>query len=269
MPFLATGNDGLRYVVKLPGALSHSNALFNEAAGAELYRALGLPTPMWRLVYLPAEILALFDARRFDGGASSRSNISFGSCCVWRPEDRVTDLLPSSSFARIKQPELFWLAWLTDVCASHANKRQALFIEDSDRRILPQFIDHKEMFGGVNGGETPTPVASRYLDPRAYPAFADETCRVIDRHILSLDCDTLIRRINCLPTDWRTSDAQKSFAAALDRLTQRRVWESLLENISLISHAPGKPDDANRHPNLQVSTADVRCASGDRQSRST
>lgn len=247
MPVLATGNDGVQYVVKSPSAQPGRNSLFNEAAGTELYRALGLPTPMWRAVYLPAGLRVpdVVCQSAFDCDSRKRQNISFASRCVSSPDARTTDILSSSAFARIKRPELFWLAWLTDVCASHADNRQAVFLEGTDRRIDPIFVDHGEMFGGANGKAAPLPIASRYLDPRAYPEFTNQTYKFIERRISSLDCNALVRRIHTLPIDWRTDSAQKSLAATFERLTQRRVWEDLLWEIALIAPMPRKRDNAN------------------------
>ncbi len=256
---LATGSDGSEYVVKLSGVPSNNNTLFNEAAGTELYRALGLPTPMWRPIYLSAEFLTSWDRSQsaFDGDSRRRQDIGFASRCVSSSDARTTDILSSSAFARIKQPELFWLAWLTDVCASHTDNRQAIFLEDSDRHLEPIFVDHGEMFGGRNGNAAPLPVASRYLDPRAYPAFTSQTYKFIERRISSLDCDVLVPRISRIPVDWRTDSAQRSLVAALERLTQRRVWENLLHGIALNAFTTQKRDDANYNSLFRASSARV------------
>ena len=47
-PILAQASDGFLYVVKFANNLQGPNVLFNESAGSELFRAIGVPVPEWR-----------------------------------------------------------------------------------------------------------------------------------------------------------------------------------------------------------------------------
>ena len=239
-PLLATASDGAYYVVKFQTDLVGLNTLFNEAAGTELYRALGLPVPEWRQVNVSEKFFernrSWFHAEA-NGNRVPRTGIAFGSRFVSGSKMRIMEVLPSAAFKRIDQPERFWLAWLVDVCAFHSDNRQAIFTQGERTNLGTVFIDHGRMFGGAAGDERPHPIACRYLDSRIYPELPRGVQRRIVEKLMAMDLEVLKIKISHLPESWVTDSGAKTFLEALHRLAQRGVWDNVLEEITQLMSA--------------------------------
>lgn len=230
-PILAQASDGGLYVVKFRNSLQGPHLMFNESMGAELYRACGLLVPKWRPIYVDERFL---DEHREcwleseDGPVRPSAGWCFASKFVHGPEIRLLDILPGNAICRVRNKESFWLARLIDVCASHADHRQAVFAEYPDRQIDAVFIDHGHLFGGATGLEQPRPAASQYLDPRMYPDPSNACVQRIKTTIGELDAGELRSHMLELPAGWKPQLAQEAFELCLERLTEPRVWENVL-----------------------------------------
>lgn len=232
---LAGASDGNLYVAKFLDT-DHPNALFNESAGYELYRLMGLPVPAWSCLFVCSQMIdGNADCWRSSPNGRARPNqgICFGSRFVACPPARVYDILPSSMFARLWNREQFWLSWVVDVLARHSDRRQAVFVEDSDGRFRTVFIDHSHLFGGPDGSEVASDSRAQYFDPRIYAhPNAGMEKRLLDR-LRRFDGDAVRHRLRLLPDEWTTSSAIQSVRGALDRISNfglaRSICEELIE----------------------------------------
>jgi hypothetical protein len=231
---LAGASDGNLYVAKFLDSTERPNALFNESAGYEIYRLMGLPVPAWSCLSVCSRIMdGNADCWRLspDGRAQPRSGIWFGSRFVACPPTHVYEILPSSMFARLRNREHFWLSWVVDVLARHSDRRQALFVEDSDRQLRTVFIDHSHLFGGPDGSEVPSHSRAHYFDPRIY---GHPNARMLLEWLRRFDGDAVRHALEFIPDEWKTSSAIRSVRGSLDRLCDfdlaRSICEELIES---------------------------------------
>lgn len=228
-PILAGASDGLLYVVKMAGAGAGPNVLFNEAAGTELYAWAGLPGAAWRPVRLTRKLLRQY--RKFWPAElaenCAESTLCFGS--RYLGGEGVFEILASTMFKRIRNARDFWLAWLLDLCACHADNRQCIFAEDAQRRLRSIFIDHGHMFGGPDGGRVPHSCTARYLDKRVYGDVSARFILSLGDLLLNSNSEELWSRVEAIPAEWSTRSARDAFVNCLQKLSSKREMEGLLE----------------------------------------
>ena len=233
---LVGASDGNLYVAKFLDSAERPNALFNESAGYEVYRLMGLPVPAWSCLSVCSWMIDgnpdCCDSST-NGKARPHSGLCFGSRFVACPPAHVYGMLPSSMFSRLWNREHFWLSWVVDVLTRHSDRRQALFVEDSDRQFRTVFIDHSHLFGGPDGSEHPSPVSSQYLDPRIYAHPNPGMKKRLLERLRRFDGDAVRHRLESLPIEWKTSSAIQSVSDSLDRLCSfdlaRSICEELIE----------------------------------------
>lgn len=232
---LARASDGLLYVVKFANNLQGTNLLFNEGMGTELYAAFGLPVPHWK----PLEVTNSFIAQNCacwmetpTGFLRPTPGLCFGSRFLGDEGMRLFEILPGSYFSRVENAADFWLAWLLDIAAEHADHRQAIFREERNGWLGAVFIDHGHMFGGPKAEHHGPFGTSRYLDLRIYPHITEPLMVKLSKTRGRLDADGLWRRMQALPDDWKTDSALQSFATCLDRLASARFVESVLDTMA-------------------------------------
>ncbi len=234
-PILAQASDGHTYVVKFANNLQGPNVLFNEAAGNELYRACGLPVPEWRPVWVSDEFIDKNPdcwIQTAQGRLRPASGLCFGSRFLGEKGNRVHEILPRTSFERIRNPSRFWLAWLIDVCAEHVDNRQVLFTEDSAGWLDAHFIDFGHFFGGPKGDLKKNFRASRYLDSRLYVKVSSKTFQGIERVIKALEADKLGERIDAIPSEWKHESVLNGFERCLQKLSMPLYVQSLLSTLT-------------------------------------
>jgi hypothetical protein len=234
-PFLAQASDGLQYVVKLIDNQQGPNLLFNESAGSELYRACGLSVPEWT----PLTISDSFLDNNPDcwmlspnGRFRPATGLCFGSRFLGENGNRLLEILPGTSFRRVRNYAHFWLAWLIDVCAGQTDNRQAIFVQDSEGWLNAHFVDHGHLFGGPRAGPKKNFIASRYLDPRIYLRVPSEELLEFKRVVLTLDSDKLWKQIDLIPADWTQTSALSGFADCIQRLAKPRLVQNVLDTIT-------------------------------------
>jgi len=238
-PILARASDGLLYVLKFSNNLQGVNLPFNESVGTELYRACGLSVPSWKRLLVTDSFLDQNSdcwMQTPEGRLRPKSGVCFGSRFLGGDGAILLEILPGCSFKRISNSGSFWLAWLIDICARHADNRQALFLEDGNRRIEAFFVDHGHLFGGPKGEQRLHFMASRYLDSRVYQDASPQCQLNLLKVVGSLDVDGLWRRVQGLPDDWKTESAIEGFKQCLDRLS----------NYELLRNIVGTMVDANQ-----------------------
>jgi hypothetical protein len=231
-PILAQASDGLLYVVKFNNNLQGANLPFNESIGSELYRACGLSCPSWK----PLLVTEAFLDQNRDcwmqtpvGRLRPSSGPCFGSRFLGGDGIRLLEILPGTSFKRVRNHQSFWLAWLIDICAWHADNRQAIFQEDANGGFEAFFVDHGHLFGGPNGELRRNFQASRYLDPRIYQTVPSQQLQSFQKIARCLDVDQLWQQIHTLPDDWKTASALDGFGQCLDRLSTSNLLRNIVD----------------------------------------
>lgn len=244
-PILALASDGLLYVVKFTNNLQGTNVTFNESVGTELYRACNLPVPPWKKLLVTDSFLDKNPdcwMETPDGRIRPDSGMCFGSRFLGQNEMRLLEILPSASFKRVRNHADFWLAWMLDICAEHADSRQAIFAEDSSGWLDTFFIDHGHLFGGPDGTQATHSKVSTYLDPRIYQDLPFTYLFELLVAFKSLDVDKLWKSIIALPDDWKSISGVRNVGRCLDRVSRpfylHRVLCTIIED-----HAKRKISD--------------------------
>lgn len=233
-PLLAEASDGLAYVVKFRDSPRGPNRLFNESMGTELYRACGLTVPSWKQLLVTDEFLNRNPdcwKGRQGNGIRPEAGWCFGSQFLGAEDGQLLEILPETSFWRIRKPENFWLSWLIDVCAWQTENRQVVFRGGTGVCLDPYFVDHDHLFGGGNGECRPGLIDSRYLDARIYGEVSSEQLSTIPGSLRALQAERLWGRIRELPEDWKTESALAAFSQCIDRLTDIELLQNILHEI--------------------------------------
>jgi len=257
-PILAEASDGNVYVCKFSDNLQGPNLLFNEAAGTELYFALGLPVAPWRPLWVSEEFVDRNPAcwvQTPEGSHRRNSSLCFGTRYLGNSRQALYEILPGSYFQRIQNEADFWLAWLIDACAHHTDNRQALFLERESRELDAVFIDFGYMFGGPCGLEAPPFRASRYRDGRIYRQPKANLLMTIRRTADNLDNRNLWRKLATIPDGWKSQSASAALSACLNRLADagyvRECLDVIVESTHTCSHERLDPGYA-KFPPLSV-----------------
>lgn len=116
---------------------------------------------------------------------------------------------------------------MLDICAEHADDRQAIFQQDSKGRWKAFFIDHGHLFGGPRGDMQSSPQVSLSLDPRIYPDMASEETPDAPPLDQILNVDRLWSKIQTIPQDWKTKSALDSFARCLCTLSNPSMLQDI------------------------------------------
>jgi hypothetical protein len=233
-PILARASDGLVYIVKFANNLQGPNVLFNECAGNELYRACGLPVPEWAVLRTSDSFI---DRNRDcwmqtpEGRLRPTAGLCFGSRFMGEGGERLIEILSRFMIKRVRNQSDFWLAWLIDICAEHADNRQAIFVEDAGGWLDASFIDHGHLFGGPSADLNKNFRASRYLDSRIYDEVSFETLRNFQNLLQALDVDKLRQGIKAIPAEWSHPLARKRYERCLHRLTTASLVQRMIDTI--------------------------------------
>jgi hypothetical protein len=233
-PILVQASDGLLYVAKFANNLQGVNLLFNESAGTELYRACGLVVPSWKPLLVTDSFLDRNPdcwMQTTEGQRRPNSGLCFGSRFVGAEGVDLFEILPETSYKRIRNRASFWLAWLIDICALHSDNRQAVFMRDSEGVLDAYFVDNGHLFGGPKGEHRVHFQASRYLDPSIYPYVSFEQLQGLRQFGLCLDVDVLWHTIQRLPDDWKTVSALNCFEQCLIRLSTPKLLQNIAETM--------------------------------------
>lgn len=166
-----------------------------------------------------------------EGRVRPQSGLCFGSRFLDGEGVRLLEILPRTSFSRVCNCADFWLAWLIDICAAHADNRQAIFVEDARGWLHGYFVDHGHLFGGPKGEHRFHFRASRYLDPRIYLHVPSHLTHNLLAVAANLNVDQLWRKIQTLPEDWKTTTALYGFTECLSVLSSPRLLQGAIESM--------------------------------------
>ncbi len=243
-PILVQASDGFLYVVKFNNNLQGDNLAFNESMGSELFNMCGLPGPSWAAVWISEEFISRNRGcwmETSEGLRRPRAGWCFGSQFLGLSDAPLLEILPGSSFRRIRERENFWKAWILDIFSNHADHRQTLFLRDEAGWLDAYFIDHGHLFGGPQGTADPSFLASRYLDLRIYPEVSITDCNRIQQALEFIDRVELTHTAESLPEEWITPSAALRFKDFLERICDA----ALLRNIRyfILDSANGKGED--------------------------
>lgn len=230
-PILVEASDGLLYVAKFADNLQGSNLAFNESMGCGLYRAYGLRVPAWKPLQLTRSFIARHPECWFEterGLVKPAPGLCFGSLYLGTEGTRLLEILPETGYRTIHNRARFWLAWLVDICAGHADNRQVVFVQDAENKFEAHFIDMGHMFGGPKGNMRPHYISSRYLDARIYPTITFRQVHTFCRALESVDTDKLWQQAGALPEEWKTASALRGFGRCLQRLSDTALAHNLL-----------------------------------------
>ena len=244
-PILVEGINGALYVVKFRDNPQGPNVLFNEAAGIQLYQACHLPVPAWEPVLFSNGFLERNRACWFEGPEGRirpESGLCIGIRYLQRSQRNLFEILPVTFYNRIRSRSRFWLAWIVDICFSHTDNRQAIFLERSDGSLDPVFTDSGSLFGGPDGNEQPLPWSSRYIDPCIYPDLTQSQAEACIESLKALNTDYLLRKIRLIPSEWQNHSALAAYQRGLSLIGSRHLPESTLECLLKISGNPSRGD---------------------------
>ncbi len=233
-PILAQAGNGQLYVVKFNNNLQGPNLPFNESIGTELYRAFGFNAPSWK----PMRVTNTFLDRNPDcwiqtpeGRLRPEAGMCFGSQYLGGKGIALQEILPGSSLNRVNNRQDFWLAWLVDICAGHADNRQAVFRETARDGLSAFFFDNGHLFGGPTGELQPHFMASRYLDSRMYLNVSSQYLLNLKKIASSLDVDWLWKCARALPEQWKTPSALCNFEQFLQRISSPILLQGIIETM--------------------------------------
>jgi hypothetical protein len=182
----------------------------------------------------------------------------------------LLEILPGTSFKRVRNHRNFWLAWLVDICAQHTDNRQAIFQEDAEGQFNAIFFDHGHFFGGPKGEQRLNFQASRYLDPRIYQDVFSMNHVGFKTGSAALDVDKLWQRGQTLPETWKTASALDGFAQCLHRLADATLLQNILDTmVDAHQRTNGygrKQPQSERYPAVAVLRPGVQAARTGRRS---
>jgi hypothetical protein len=233
-PMLVEATDGLLYVAKFADNLQGPNLAFNESMGYELYRSCGLRVPAWKPLLLTQSFIARHPECWFEtehGLVKPTPGLCFGSLFLGTEGTRLFEILPETGYQRIRNRARFWMAWLVDICAYHADNRQVAFTQDAENKFDAHFVDMGHLFGGPKGNIQPLYICSRYLDSRIYPTITFRQVRNFQKVLESVDADRLWQQAGTLPEEWKAESALRGFGRCLQRLSDPILLQNLLNAI--------------------------------------
>lgn len=144
---------------------------------------------------------------------------------------QLFEILPRNLHRRVRNLTDFWMAWLLDVAANHADNRQAIFCARVDHTLDAMFIDHGHMFGGPKGGLRPRSQASRYLDGRLYAGVSSALVEKLTRLVGEFDIDRLWRCVRVLPAEWVSHSAIRGLSECLNAIGSSVIVQNIFDTL--------------------------------------
>jgi hypothetical protein len=240
--------------------------------GSELYQACGLVVPSWNPLLVTNAFLDQNQdcwIQTPEGRLRPDSGLCFGSRFLGENGRHLLEILPGTSFQRIRNRERFWLAWLIDIYANHVDNRQAIFLEDSAGWLKSFFVDHGSLFCGPEGKLRRNIEAPRYLDSRIYQSLSAQEFLYFQKIVRRLDVDHLWHQAQKLPSDWKTASAQARLAECLCTLSTPDLFQSTLDAMVEVQRKANKVEDdkwqSGRKPPVSVLLPGIQAAGLERR----
>ena len=228
---LALSDEGV-FVVKRRDNPQGPNTLANELLGTELMRLVGLPVPEWRFARYEASIPLSLESQ--EQSWILPSTLCFASRFLGSTTNHQhPSIFPPQSLHRLANRNAYIGAFVFDVWTGSSDRRQAIFMEDTEAEAFhATFIDNGSLFGGPGWTFRNRPGSHLCLDRSIYPLRLPEMevshwirtlCQTIPDHLTS--------RIEAIPEEWYTGDIkmlQDLLSYRLECL-EYLVWEEVDE----------------------------------------
>jgi hypothetical protein len=254
-------DDTQLYIVKLKCNPQGNGTLGNELISARLLKAVGLPTPEYKAVFVSEAFLAANPSLYFEtetGRVSTSSGFHFGSHFLAQDDScELYSILPNSYHALIENRNVLLGCYIFDIWANHGDARQFVFRRKLGERALSAFvIDNGHMFGGPSWTQRQRPGVAMCLDRRLYGkewemhAIA-EWCA----HFETVLPNILPKVVSNIPDEWYNgkitvlSDFLESRFGHLHRL----FMSELTQNPRIRGHYGANHDDKIHIYNVGVS----------------
>ena len=224
-PAILLGDDGHSYVVKFHGFPCHQ-ALVNEAVGSSLIQRFGLPAPAWTSIFLSGEFIDQNPGLWFHSGNRSikpLSGLHFASRIIETDGDQRTyQVIPHSWIDRVQNRSDFLAVLVLDLWANNCDRRQAVFLSNSDHsRLFASFIDNDSMFGGKFGSELTFPRRPMFYDLDLYRGIWDnKTVQHWLKIIDGINEQAIRRMVDNVPKEWA---APRLRLDIVEQLEKRRI----------------------------------------------
>jgi len=186
-----------------------------------------------------------------EGEACPAQGLCFGSRFLGENGAEIFEILPGSSFLRVRKRNRFWLAWLLDTCAHHSDHRQCIFLRSKEGTFGANFIDHGCMFQYQRGNQIVKEVTSRYLDCRIYNDLSSNEVRELRKAVGELDVDLLWQKMNTLPEEWKTESGSFCLQMCLDNLSNSKFVADAIDKMVSVQ---GRRTDDLRFPPARCHT---------------
>jgi hypothetical protein len=232
-PSILRGSDGLFYVVKFNG-FPGSRGLANEALGTELIRHFGLPSPEWVVMELSDQFIEENPRMWFwNEGRSTRPTPGphFASRLIEASdEQRTYQMIPHSWIEKIDNRADFLPMLILDIWANNCDRRQTVFLANSNRRLHASFIDNDFMFGGKFGNDNTCPRRVMIYDLSVYRGLWNKkSVQQWVRKIESITESKLWNMLNVVPEEWVNQSTRDRIVAQL--ATRRAQLPCLLRDV--------------------------------------
>lgn len=227
-PAIIQGSDGAFYVVKFNG-FPGTHSLMSEVVGNQLIAFLGLPSPDWLPIELSSKFISANPNLSFISGNAPippRPGLHFGSRLIEASdEERTYQMIPHSWIDRISNRADFLGMLILDLLANNCDRRQAVFLADSEGRLSASFIDNGLMFGGRSRVDTTCPRRAMVYDLDVYKGlWRDNEDEVVKEWLQRVDRigeEAIQRILSCVPDSWVESGFDRHITSQLEERRQR------------------------------------------------
>jgi hypothetical protein len=231
-PALIRCNDGKLYVVKFLNNPQGPNVLANEVLGNELLKALNLPSPRWKTVFISRRFIEKNPGISFEtnaGYSAIERGLHFGSEFLGDEKtEHVYEWLPNAFCGRVVNRKDFLGIQLFDNWTNHCDHRQSLYTtKDENASFRAVFIDNGHMFGGPEWNRRSRQGESFSLDKRFH--FTEWPAEIAAGWIARFETECLSSLTNIIyqvPTFWYSGDINYVAESLIRRLSRLRALYS-------------------------------------------
>ena len=228
-PVLIRCNDGKLYVVKFFNNPQGPNVLANEVLGNELLKALNLPSPRWKMVFISRRFIRKNAGISFEtpaGYSTIESGFHFGSEFLGDEKaEHVYEWLPNAFCSRVGNAEDFLGIRFFDIWTNHCDHRQSLYITgDENASFRAVFIDNGHLFGGPEWNRKSRRCESLSLDKRFH--LNQWSAEVAESWIARFETQcssSLLNIIRQVPRFWYSGDINQIAESLVRRLSVLRA----------------------------------------------
>ena len=241
--FLVHGSDDHFYVAKCRNNPQGIRTLANEVIVSQIFREVGVLTPIVRALRLTPQTEMKCDFRFSVGNRQIRieDGIHFGSQCPVNPlTTAIFDVLPGALVGKVSNLEDFGFAWVVDQWVGNTDSRQAIFVrkdKTSQLKLSAYFIDHGKSFDGMEWRFWDSARRSLCADPLIYASLPMlKICDAAVERIQKISRADLGEMARQIPAEWLNESDYCALQHVLDQLYQRksRLPDTIRRNIQAL-----------------------------------